>query len=646
MTAEFGVFFLVLALLTALLQAAYLLPVPALRRLLARICPLAAWLQCLCITAALATLITLRLDSDFSVQNVIAHSNLSLPTLYKIAGAWGNHEGSMLLWVFVLALFGALLAGGTRDWELGTKNYAVAVQSSLCAGFLAFILFTSNPFARVFPPMVDGEALNPLLQDMALSIHPPLLYLGYVGFSIVFSLAVAALITGKADRAWAELIHPWIMASWSALTLGIGLGSWWAYRELGWGGWWFWDPVENASLLPWLSGTALLHSNIILKKRGILAPWVVLLSIISFALSLLGTFLVRSGAITSVHSFASDPQRGVFILAYMFVSVGGALLLYSIRGGKIVSGEAFLPVSREGMIVINNLFLLSACATVLLGTLYPMFAEIFAGEKITVGSPYFNATFAPLMAFPLIFAGITPFMAWKKADMRACARALRPALVAVVAVVFLLLAFTRTHLVSAVLGFGLAGWLAVGSVSWLVNASGKRGKYSVFLGHIGAAIMVVGITASSLWKEEAQGLLASGEAINISGYDVTYGGSKNISGENYSAARAELLVKNKSGEQVTILYPEYRTYPIGGQKTSETAIYSSPLGDLYSVVGETTTSGKTSIRLYFQPLINLLWLGFVIMSVGGITSLFTHVRQHHNPQTVIPHLLRDLGRKA
>lgn len=630
MTAEFGVFFLVLALLVSLLQSAYLLPFYSVKLVVSRVIPVGAWLQAFCIAAALAALVTLRLDSDFSVVNVVSNSNLSLPTLYKIVGAWGNHEGSMLLWMFVLALFGALLLNSREK----VKLYAAAIQSLLCAGFLAFILYTSNPFERIFPPMTDGKTLNPLLQDIGLAIHPPLLYLGYVGFSIVFSLAVAALIMGRADRAWAQIAHPWIMASWSALTLGIGLGSWWAYRELGWGGWWFWDPVENASLLPWLSGTALLHSNIVLKKRGLLAQWVILLSIVTFALSLLGTFLVRSGAITSVHSFANDPQRGIFILAYISITVGSALFLYSLRGGKIQnSNEKMLPISREGMIVINNLFILSACATVLLGTLYPMFAELTSGERITVGAPFFQATFVPLMAMPLVFAALTPFMAWKKASLLATIRAVRPALLATIAAIFIVLAFAQSKIISAVCGFGLATWLATGSVQWLISARGKRGKYAVFLGHIGAAFMVVGITASGLWKEEVQKQVSQGESLEIAGYNVFYIEKTDIIGDNFTANRAHLKVIDKSGnyeKDVADLFPEYRTYSISDSNTSETAIYYSLTGDLYSVIGETSPDGKIAIRLYFQPMINLIWLGFVLMASGGIVSIYSARVLHKN----------------
>ena len=625
MTAEAGVFFLIMALLVSLLQSSYLLPVPVFRKVFISIAPLCAWLQSLCITAALAILATLRLDSDFSVKNVVEHSNLSLPTIYKLAGTWGNHEGSMLLWVFVLALFGALLANNKNQINI----YATSVQSLLCAGFLLFILFTSNPFSRIFPPTTDGQALNPLLQDIGLVLHPPLLYLGYVGFSIVFSLAVAALIQGRADKIWASAVHPWIIASWSALTLGIGLGSWWAYRELGWGGWWFWDPVENASLLPWLSGTALLHSNIVLKKRNMLAQWVILLSIITFGLSLLGTFLVRSGAITSVHSFASDPERGIFILAYIVVTIGGALFLYALRGGMIASEKRMLPLSREGLIVINNLFILSACATVLLGTLYPIFAELISNDKITVGAPYFQVSFLPLMAIPLIFTGLTPFMAWKKASLNRALKAASPAILATLAAVFLVLAFAKSEIISALCGFALAAWLAAASIKWLLNSHSRHGRYGVFLGHIGAAFIVVGITASGLWKEELQLLVKNGDATFFAGYNILYENSTDIAGENYTAKRAEILVSSKDNKPLTRLFPEYRNYPVGNNTTSEVDIYNAVSGDLYSVIGDATKDGRTSLRLYFQPMINFIWLGFVLMALGGITT-FSNNRNYKN----------------
>ncbi|MEZ5690935.1 MAG: heme lyase CcmF/NrfE family subunit [Rickettsiales bacterium] len=609
-----------MALIFSLLQSLYLLPSKILKETTATVMPISGWLQALFISSSLFILIILRLNSDFSVLNVVEHSNLSLPILYKIVGTWGNHEGSMLLWVFVLAMFGALLINERTELKL----YASSIQSLLCAGFLIFILYTSNPFARVFPPTADGRDLNPLLQDIGLAMHPPLLYVGYVGFSVVFSLAAAALIVGMAGRKWAEIAHIWIMVSWSFLTAGIGLGGWWAYRELGWGGWWFWDPVENASLLPWLAGTALFHSNIVLKKRDMLGSWVIILSIITFALSLLGTFLVRSGAITSVHSFASDPQRGIFILIYMFAAVFGALLLYSIRGNKIASSGVMNPLSREGMILINNLFILSACATVLFGTLYPMFAEVVGASKVSVGAPFFNITFIPIMGISLLFAAITPFFAWKKANLKQVVYSMRPATVSVlIATIIILLLFYPLSIV-AVCGFALTSWLVVGSISWLAKSQGRKGRYSVFTGHVGAAFILFGITSGMVWKEEGEYMAKTGDVMKIFGYDISYVSDKNIEGSNYSAKRLKLILKEAANnKEVVSLNPEYRIYKTRGSGTSEVDIYYSILGDLYVAAGESAQDGRTAIRIYYQPMIYCVWLGFIMMAVSGIFSIYS-----------------------
>jgi len=612
MTAEAGLFFLILALLVALFQAAFLLP--RLQAVIGPCLPGAAWLQALAITLAFAALMVLRLDSDFSVVNVIQHSNLTLPTLYKIAGTWGNHEGSMLLWVWVLGMFGAVLSGQSKGQMSHVKNTATAVQSFICAGFLVFILLTSNPFARQFPPVTDGMALNPILQDIALAMHPPLLYLGYVGFSVVFSLGVAALLQGKMEREWAHMAHPWILAAWSALTLGIGLGSWWAYRVLGWGGFWFWDPVENVSLLPWLSGTALLHSNIVLKKRGMLAPWVLLLSIITFGLSMLGTFLVRSGVLISVHSFASDPMRGFFILGYITLLLGGALLLFALRAGKLQPQEKMLPLSREGVIIINNLFLLTACATVLLGTVYPIIMEWLAGDKITVGPPYYNATFLPLMAVPLVFAGLAPFMPWKKARAKEAIREARPALLAALAAALLVLAAVKTQLVLALLGFSLAAWLLAASVQWVRRCNAEN-SLPVFLGHAGAAILVAGITGAGLWQSEVQRTMRPGDEVSIAGYTLRYERDIRADTKDYHATRAEFRLGDGS-----LLAPEMRRYLVRNSGTSVPAIRSTLGGDLYAVIGE-AAEGATPVRVYYNPLTGLMWGGCVLMALGGIVSI-------------------------
>ena len=623
MAAELGLFFLIVAFLTACFQASFL--APRLQKFIEPSLAPAAWLQALCITLAFAVLVSLRLDSDFSVVVVAAHSNLALPLLYKIAGTWGNHEGSMLLWVMVLTAFGATLAFQPMPHLVDVKKTAIAVQSVLCAGFLLFILCTSNPFARQFPFPTDGEALNPILQDVALSIHPPLLYLGYVGFSLVFSLAVAALIQGKMTRQWAHIAHPWILGAWSALTIGIGLGSWWAYRVLGWGGFWFWDPVENASLMPWLCGTALLHSNIVLKKRGQLHSWVLLLSIITFAMSLLGTFLVRSGLLISVHSFASDPKRGFFILAYIVIVVGSALALYAFRSATVdeaETGDGMVPLSREGLIVINNMFLLSACATVLLGTLYPMLMEWWQDDRITVGAPYFNTTFLPLVTLPLLAAGLAPFMPWIRGDARQVFKKSQPALIASAAAGFIIIAATHGQAMLGALGLMLSVWLVVCSVQWIRKQGIGLASLPVFLGHIGAAIVIAGVTGASVWKEEAERGISVGDTIDIAGYHLMYDKQSFEETPNYHAKSGRLRVVNGAGSFIANLTPEYRTYDIRKTSTSTASIHSTLLYDLYAVIGETSADGKrTAARIYYNPLVNLIWLGCLCMASGGITSL-------------------------
>lgn len=649
MTAELGLFFLILALMVALLQAAFLLPLHTVKQAVSPCLIPAAWLQALCVTTAFALLMILRIDSDFSVVTVAANSNLALPLLYKIAGTWGNHEGSMLLWVWVLAVFGAALAftgnplplkGGGPGWGSGrmlhhsglpplpfpfqgegeVRMLATSVQSLLCAGFLLFILTTSNPFARQFPPPADGDALNPILQDMALSIHPPLLYLGYVGFSLVFSLAVAALIEGKMTREWARIAHPWILASWSALTVGIGLGSWWAYRVLGWGGFWFWDPVENASLMPWLCGTALLHSNIVLKKRGHLQQWVLLLAIITFVMSMLGTFLVRSGLLTSVHSFASDPARGLFILGLIALSAGGALLLYAIRAGGIAGEEEedMQPVSREGLVVVNNMCLLTGCATVLLGTLYPMLMEWWQGDRITVGAPYFNSILLPILGVPLVFAGLAPFMPWAKGDWRRALKRARPALMAAVAAAAIVIYATHADAATGAAGIALCVWLAAASAQWL---RGERKAWPVFLGHMGAALVIAGVTGAGVWKQEAERAVAVGDAIDIAGYHLVYEMQAFEDTGDYHAKIGRFRIADTHEGYIGTLAPEYRIFAIRKTATSTAAIHSTLFYDLYAVIGETSEDGRrTAARIYYNPLVNLIWLGCLTMAAGGFAA--------------------------
>ena len=621
MMPEFGLCFLIVALLAACVQVAYL--VPAMRTLLQPCLPSAAWVQALAVCLAFAILIHVRLNSDFSVLNVVQHSNLSLPTLYKIVGSWGNHEGSMLLWVLVLSAFGACVALRMPEGA-ALQPLVVGIQAALACGVLLFIVFTSNPFARVFPPMVDGEALNPLLQDIALAMHPPLLYMGYVGFSIVFSFAAAALLLGRLDDDWAKQVHPWILVSWSALTLGIGLGSWWAYRVLGWGGFWFWDPVENASLLPWLSGTALLHSNVVLKKRRMLASWVLLLAIITFGLSLLGTFLVRSGLLISVHSFASDPARGMFIMAYILVVLGGALLLYGLRVHKLVPQvrDGMLPLSREGMIVINNLFLLTACATVFLGTCYPVVVEWMSGEKLTVGPPYYTLTFLPLMAIPLLFAGLTPFMPWQRAELHRSLRKTRPAALAALAAIVVVLGAVAQGVLLSAIGIGLSVWLMACSAQWLKQAGLRAASMPVFLGHFGAALAVAGVTGASLWMQEAELPMRKGDTATVAGYRLTYTADKALEAANYHGKAVTFIISDRSGHAITTLSPEYRIYDIRQTATSIADIRSTLWYDLYAVIGESSADGTTTaVRIYFRPLMCLFWAGFMVMAAGGMVRL-------------------------
>lgn len=590
-----------------------------------------ASIQLFSLIIAFLCLVLLRVNDDFSVLNVALHSNHALPLLYKITGTWGNHEGSMLLWVCILALYGFALAYPKAKNHASGNNhilihFACSIQAFLSAGFLLFIILTSNPFERNFPIPLDGNALNPLLQDIGLAIHPPLLYIGYVGFSLVFSLAVAALLCGTLTAVWARIAKPFLMVAWSALTLGIGLGSWWAYRELGWGGWWFWDPVENASLLPWFAGTALLHSNITLEKRETFKPWVLLLAILTFALSLLGTFLVRSGALTSVHSFASDPERGLFILGYMVLTIGGALLLYGIKVPQISKSSRATLVSREGFILINNLFLITVCATILIGTLYPLFSEFLSDSKITVGPPYYHLTVLPMMIVPIILAGIAPLLPWQGGSIAPFKKRLLPAVAISLATAIIVFSLSHTHAAISALGFGLSAWLIVLSSLTLLRNIGaakneKHKALAVFLAHLGMAILIAGITAEGLWSSQAEAELAVGEHIELDEYSVVFDAQTLYRNPNFMAKRVDIGVKNADGSHLTWLYPEFRFYPISGSTTSEAAIFSRPWSDIYVAIGASQSPETAAIRVYIKPMMQWIWLGFILMAAGGMVSI-------------------------
>ena len=638
MTVELGHFALVLAFAVALVQGS--LPLfGAARRdpVLTGIAPYAAVAQFLLVSFALAALVQAYVTSDFSVRNVFENSHSSKPLFYKITGTWGNHEGSLVLWVWILTLFGAGVAVFGRRLPPRFLARVLAVQGLISVGFLSFMLLTSNAFLRLDPAPADGRGLNPILQDPGLALHPPFLYLGYVGFSTAYSFAMAALIEGRVDPSWARWLRPWVLVAWLFLTFGIALGSWWAYYELGWGGWWFWDPVENASFMPWLVGTALLHSAIVLEKRNTLKSWTILLAILTFALSLLGTFLVRSGVLTSVHAFATDPARGVFILGLLLLAVGGSLTLYAIRAPAMQGGSLFAPISREGALVLNNLLLSTAAATVLLGTLYPLALEALTGAKISVGPPYFNATFVPLMIPLLLAVPIGAMLSWKRGDLPGVLSRLRVAVAAsgLVALGYLALIDWRGALAAA--GYALATWIIVGS---LVELAGRialfriplarslnrlkglpRSAIGMTVAHVGLGIFIIGVTATSSAQIERILVMRPGDTVPLAGYEVTFEGVTERQGPNYVAEQGTFSVR-RDGEPVAEIRSERRFYPVEGQTTTEAGIDTTLWRDLYFVIGDKVgDDGARTVRLYFNPLVVWLWGGLGIMAFGGLVSL-------------------------
>ena len=637
MIAEIGHFALILALVVALVQGT--LPLIGAQRgdagwiALAR--P-AALLQFLAIATAFLALTHAYVSSDFSVLNVVNNSHSAKPLMYKISGVWGNHEGSLLLWVLILALFGLAVSAFGANLPDAFRARVLAVQALIAVGFLSFSLFTSNPFERVAPAPLDGQGLNPLLQDPGLAFHPPFLYLGYVGFSIAFSFAVAALIEGRVEPVWARWVRPWTLAAWCFLTIGIALGSWWAYYELGWGGWWFWDPVENASFMPWLAGTALLHSAIVVEKRDTLKSWCILLAILTFSLSLLGTFLVRSGVLTSVHAFATDPARGIFILGFLIFVVAGSLTLYAVRVPAMQGGGLFAPVSREGALVLNNLLLTTACATVFLGTLYPLFLDAVSGQKVSVGPPFFNATFGPLMVPVLVAAAVGPFLPWKRGDLLGALQRLKFALAVAALAVLAALVLAHDGPWLAIPGVGLGAWLVAGALAeWAdrvrlfrVNPAESlrrivhlpRAAWGMTLAHGGAGILVLGVVASTAWQVERLEVLKPGDEVEIAGYEFRFEGVRPVQGPNYAAIEGRFRVST-DGREVALLTPESRSYPNPPMETTEAAIRPRLGGDLYAVIGDPAGGDAWSTRLYYKPLIHWIWAGALIMALGGAISL-------------------------
>ena len=638
MIAEAGHFALVLALFVALVQAA--LPLAGAARNDASWMALArpaAYVQFLLAAFSFACLTHAFVTSDFSLLSVAKYSHSAKPMLYKVTGVWGNHEGSMLLWVLILSLFGAAVAVFGRQLPAALGARVLGVQALIAIGFYLFILFTSNPFERLFPPAADGQGLNPLLQDPGLAFHPPFLYLGYVGFSIAFSFAIAALIEGRVDAAWARWVRPWTLAAWGFLTAGIGLGSWWAYYELGWGGWWFWDPVENASFMPWLAGTALLHSAVVVEKRDTLKAWTIFLAIIAFALSLLGTFLVRSGVLTSVHAFATDPQRGVFILVLLIIVIGASLALFAWRGPALKSTGLFQPISREGGLLLNNLFMSTATAVILLGTLYPLLLEAIGGGKVSVGAPFFNAVFLPLMAPMAAAMAVGPLLSWKRSDLAAAMMRMKAAFAAALVAVAAAWAADGGGSVLGLVGCGLAAWLFVGTFVDLgerirlfggpILASLRRlgrlprASWGMTCAHLGLAIAIAGMTGAGVWKVESIQVMKPGETVTVAGFAYTFKGARQVQGVNYIATRGAFSV-HRDGEEIATLYPEKRIYPVEGMPTTEAAIQTTFLGDLYAVIGDAEGGdGGFVTRLYFNPLVGWMWAGGLIMVLGGALSL-------------------------
>ncbi|BCP52848.1 cytochrome c-type biogenesis protein CycK [Kaistia sp. 32K] len=574
--------------------------------------------------------------SDFSVQNVVENSHSLKPLLYKISGVWGNHEGSMLLWVLILALFGALVALFSENLPLKLKALVLSVQAWIGAAFLFFILIASNPFLRLDPAPFEGRDLNPLLQDVGLAIHPPLLYLGYVGCSISFAFAIAALVDGRIDAAWARWVRPWTLAAWCFLTLGIAMGSYWAYYELGWGGWWFWDPVENASFMPWLAATALLHSAIVMEKREALKIWTILLAILTFSLSLLGTFLVRSGVLTSVHAFATDPTRGIFILVILCIFIGGAFSLFATRAGTLSQGGLFAPISREGALVLNNLLLTAACATVLVGTLYPLALEALTGEKISVGAPFFDMTFGPMMVPLLIAVPFGPLLAWKRGDIVAAGQRLLFAFGAAMAAVILGLALMGTPAALALFGVALAVWLMVGALSeiafriklgraglaesWRRGAGLPRSAWGTAVAHFGLGMTVLGVVAATAWNTETIVSMKPGEQMTVGKRTVTMDGFVPIRGGTYTGTGVRFTVR-EGGNVVATMEPEKRIYTVQNMPTTEAALKTFGFSQLYISLGDISTDGSTVVRVYWKTLVTLIWLGALVMSLGGALSL-------------------------
>jgi cytochrome c-type biogenesis protein CcmF len=634
MIPELGHFALILALAASLLQV--VLPLTGYWRRDSRLlatAPAIAQTQFLFVLISYACLTYAFVTKDFSVAYVAENDHSLLPLVYRFSAVWGAHEGSLLLWALILAGWTLAVSIASRGLPVSLTGLVLAVLGTVAAGFQLFILLTSSPFTRLFPAPAEGRDLNPVLQDPGLAIHPPLLYMGYVGFAVAFAFAIAALISGRMDAAWARWTRPWTTAAWSFLTLGITVGSWWAYKELGWGGWWFWDPVENASFMPWLAGTALIHSLSVTEKRGLLKSWTVLLAILAFSLSLLGTFLVRSGVIVSVHAFASDPTRGIFILGFLGLVVGAALMLYAWRAPRLAATVDIRLFSREGLILFNNVFLLAAAGAVLFGTLYPLVLEVLGAGKISAGPPYYRVVFVPLVIPLLILVGTVAAVPWKRGKAGEALRRLRtPAIAALACGAVLPFALLGRNSLEAAAGAMFAVWIVIGAITEIVQrvrsrsrwqnglAQVPRGAWGMTLAHIGLGVWVIGVACVGSFSTEKDARLKPGDALELSGYSFTLVGAGEHPGPNYTAERAEIRVAH-DGRPVSTLYPEKRLYTAQQRVQTKSARDVTPLRDLYVALGESYPDGSWSLRVYVKPMMRWVWLAGLLMAFGGGLAL-------------------------
>ena len=626
MIPELGHFALWIAAAAALLQS--VAPTIGLWRndnSLSRLAVPAALAQGLFTFLAFAALTWAFVVSDFSVALVAANSHTMKPDMYLVTGVWANHEGSLLLWVLVMALAGAGVALAPATLGHRFRARVLSIQGLVALGFFAFLLFASNPFERLVPAPTEGQGLNPLLQDLGLAVHPPLLYIGYVGLSVAFAFAVAGMLENVIGPAWARATRPWVAGAWAMLTLGIALGSYWAYYELGWGGWWFWDPVENAALMPWLAATALIHSIAVVMKRDALRAWTLLLAVAAFSLSMMGTFIVRSGLLTSVHAFAVDPTRGLFLMILMALYIGGALTIYAFAAGRVAEGRQFAAVSRESALVANNLLLAVVLGVVLVGTLYPMALQAAGGAQISVGPPYFNMTIVPIVLVMAVLMGVAPFLGWRRSATRHLSARLLPAAFAATAAVVIAVAVLGVRGVGALLGFGAAAWLAVASITILTRRGVTFNAAGMALAHLGVAVSILGATASGALEREALVAMRVGDAVQMGPWRAELMDVRPVAGSNWTAVEATLEVR-RGGESVAVLRPQSRMFVAPAQETSESGRAGWWTGELYSVLGQPDGTGQWQIHLWFKPMVRLIWWGALLMTFGGLLALGNRLR--------------------